>query len=328
MAEYDTVTVGAGDTFSKRLADGETWENVLIDISATGASYSILATGNNWTIRNIGIKGTFDSDTNPSDLNVYVPDSNSTGVIENLYMPGYGQKAHNYDGPEGIYVHPNHKGDLLIKRCNVQYMQDNGIYGSAPGNGSSHPNPGGNGAVRIEDCYGYGNATDHTRIGTDSSYVKNTCGWNGVHRGHWQYYHHSKLVDCDYGNNGSADINLGGNSWSTQSTAEVTAESSRWETAAVGGGQGINGQSVGTPKHRIPQGVPETPEQAASGEGGSSGGSVGGGVGPNGPKVTTGGTSDVTKTEGTVTADLTDLGSYDSVDVYFQWRPYDGGGSG
>ncbi|MDF9745979.1 hypothetical protein [Natrinema salsiterrestre] len=265
--DYDVIEVGSGETFSKRLSDGETWKNVLIDISAEGAAYSIIAVADNWEIKNIGVLGTFDSHTNGSAFNVEVPSADATGLIQNVYLPGAYEPGHDYNGPMGIYVTRNHGGDLLIQNVNVQNMQDNGIYASSTGHEGSD---GADGSVRIEDSYFHGNATCHTRIGTSSSYVKNCVGWNGIHRGHWQYYEHSDMIDCDYGENGT-DIILGGSSYPKQDTAELSVKNSRYDTVS-NAGSGINGSSAGTPRHRSPSdiGAPASAEEAASGQSGDS----------------------------------------------------------
>lgn len=268
---YEEIIIGSGETFNASISDNESFTNKLLDVTASGAAYQILATGTDWTIRNIGVRGQFNTHTNGSWIRCYDPSGSS--VIENLYFPGAETPGHDYDGPYGIYVHNNHGGDLLVKNVNIQNMQDNGIYASGPGNGSEHSEPGEGGTVRIEDSYFESNANANTRLGTEGSYCKNVVGWNGLHRGHWQYYERSRLIDCDYGGNNSHDIDIGGSSWDKQSTAALTVESTRYETTEVDG-QGINGSSVGAPQQRIPKGVPTSAAEAATGGGSGGGGST------------------------------------------------------
>ncbi|MFB9804717.1 hypothetical protein ACFFQF_04375 [Haladaptatus pallidirubidus] len=59
-AEYETIEVPAGSREQFQVGSGETFENKLIDISATGADARIVASGSDWTIRNVGFKGAAD----------------------------------------------------------------------------------------------------------------------------------------------------------------------------------------------------------------------------------------------------------------------------
>lgn len=269
MAEYDTITVGAGETFRKTLSDDETWENKLIDISAQGASFLITAHANNWTIRNVGAVGNFDTTQNsvhPMDLEV--PDPNSTGTVENVCLETTTTSDAEYgNGPGGPYVRPEHEGHITFDRVYLQHFQDNGIYASAPGNSTNHPAPGHGGTIEIRNSYAYRCGTSGFRLGTTGSEIVNSVAVDN-HRGYWAFYESTEVTDCDFVNN-NTDIFLGDASWEKSNDAEVTMNNSRWNTEAASGGastSNINGSSVGTPQDRVPEGCPTTAEGAASEE--------------------------------------------------------------
>lgn len=261
--DYEEIVVAEGDTYSVSLGDGETLENVLIDITASGAGYSINADGDGWAIRNVGVKGTFDSHSNDSQITLNTPSSDSTGVVENVYLPGASSPGHSYDGAKGIYVFRDHAGEILIRNVNIKRMQDNGLYASSPGHDASDAS---GGIVRVEDSYFEANATAHIRLGTTGSYAQNCVLKDCLHRGFWAYYEHPEIRNCDIFGSDTADIVLGGSSYEKQNYAEVTAENSCWETVEHGGSSNaLHGSSAGTPQDRMPEGCPTSPEAAAAG---------------------------------------------------------------
>lgn len=267
--DYEEIVVDAGDTYSVSLGDGDTLENVLIDISASGAGYSINADGDGWAIRNVGVKGTFDSHSNDSQITLNTPSSDSTGVVENVYLPGASSPGHSYDGAKGIYVFRDHAGEILIRNVNIKRMQDNGIYASSPGHDADNAL---GGTVRVEDSYFEANATANVRLGTTGSYAQNCVLKDCIHRGFWAYYENPEIRNCDIFGSGTADIVLGGSTHEKQNYAEVTAENSRWETVEHGGSSNaLHGSSEGTPQDRMPEGCPTSPEAAAAGNASSDG---------------------------------------------------------
>ncbi|AGB15249.1 hypothetical protein Halru_0622 [Halovivax ruber XH-70] len=262
--DYETITVGAGETFTKNVGSGEIWENKLIDISASGATYQIQADGSDWTIRNIGIIGHYEGGhTEP--FRARVTDPNGTGIIENVYVaPTVG------DGnATGLYVYWNHAGHIEIERFNVQNWTDNGIYASGPGNSGSHSVPGAGGTVTIRNSYSKNNDTSNFRLGTHGSKLVNCCAAGGSSRGHWQFYESAEIVDCDLGGH-TSDLALGDAVWEKSNHASLTMSNSRWETAHAHGGAStanIDGTPQGSPVDRVPDGCPTSAEEAASGSG-------------------------------------------------------------
>ena len=268
-ADYEEIVVGEGETYSVYLGDGETLENVLIDVSASGAGYSINADGDGWAIRNVGVRGTFDSHSNDSQITLNTPSSDSSGVVENVYLPGASSPGHSYDGAKGIYVFRDHAGEILIRNVNIKRMQDNGIYASSPGHDASDAN---GGIVRVENSYFEANATANIRLGTTGSYAQNCVLKDCLDRGFWAYYENPEIRNCDIFGSNVADILLGGSTYEKQNYAEVTAENSRWETVEHGGSSNaLHGSSDGTPQDRMPEGCPTSPEAAATGNASSDG---------------------------------------------------------
>ncbi|NEU56949.1 hypothetical protein [Halorussus sp. MSC15.2] len=255
-ADFETITVPAGEVRSFSLGDGDTLENTLIDISADGAGYRISANGDGWAIRNVGVRGYFDA--NVDDPIVVLCPNGGTGTIENVYLGDGG-----YDAPAGlttgIFVHAYHSGHIDIDRVNVQGWAGNGVYASGPGNHDDHPNPGGDGTVQITNSYAADNPTADFRLGTDGSYCKN-CVCEGSGRGYWGFYNTTKLIDCDVHNG----IYASDGAW--ESPAVVQLENTRFSggTHTYVDSADISGSSAGTPRDRMPDGVPTTAEAAAS----------------------------------------------------------------
>ncbi len=167
---YETIPVPSGQHKKRVVKDGETFQNVLFDVTADGATASIAAKGGGWTIRNVGFKGVHDQEIVERDrgsknirISVLGVPSGRSAQIENVYV-GDG----SIDGRgTGMYVGANHAGTLTIRQCNIQGWADNGIYADAPGKS-------GNGAVQIEQCYAKNNNIASYRIGTGSSYVRDS----------------------------------------------------------------------------------------------------------------------------------------------------------
>ena len=268
--DYDVFEVPAGQTHSIRLGDGDVLENVLIDITANGAGYDINASGDDWVIRNVGIRGSWDYNPGSSVFRVRVRSPNASGLIENVYL-GDGDQGTTWR-TTGIFVYRDHAGDLEIRNVNIQNFSDNGLYGSAPGNPSHHGAPGSNGVVRVIDSYAAGNEKSGFRLGTEGSYCENCVMWNNHgQRGYWGYYQTTELIDCDIGSH-SGDISAGASVYN--SAATVVATNTRFETTTLHYNRAsIVGSSAGRPQHRSPEdvGAPTSAEVAASGASGSGG---------------------------------------------------------
>ncbi|WP_408957968.1 hypothetical protein [Natrinema sp. 74] len=314
--DHDVIEVSAGETFQKRLSRGETWENVLIDITAQGASYRITATTDDWTIRNVGVRGQLDSTPGSQNFVVQVPSSGATGVIENVYLPGTSYARSTSAFPSGIYVHFDHAGDLEIRNLYVENMPSHGVYGSDPGNRSNNGN---GGTVRIHDSYASDLENSGFRIGTNGSYVDNCVSFRTV-RGLWSRWANTEARGCDFGDN-STDIVVGQSGYSRSSTVTLDG-TTRFETVREANGT-LNGSSAGTPRERIPEGCPKTASEAAGGTPAprsDSPSSGDGGTDLPGNTLTVTGTGEPTEYYVETTDELVDdpnagsLESYDSVD--------------
>ena len=275
---FDVIEVGAGERFTKRLSNGETWENKIIDITASGASYLIYPNGvDNWTIRNIGVRGTFDTDSNGSQIMIKL-DEGQEGLIENVYLPGRGQIGHSSNGSKAIYCHSDHAGHVEVRNMYAAHHTDAGVYATSPGHTDrSHPSyPGGQGSIYFKNCYFLENATGNVRIATEGSGLEDC-----VIRGNPRVANNDGLravwgpgpipvINCHI-SNCSPDIRAGGGAWNNEDV-EVHATNSSWESESERSSPNgtIVGSSQGTPEHFIPDGVPTSAEEAASGDPGGS----------------------------------------------------------
>ncbi|ELY45339.1 hypothetical protein [Natronorubrum bangense] len=284
--DYDVIEVSSGETWTYNMDNGETLENLLIDITASGASWEIRMHGDDMTLRNIGIRGNVDSPQKMNHISVGGSSGSSNCVIENIYYEGYTLSGFNNAVGTGgtatpIFVSPNHSGDLLVRNVNLQSCPDNLIYASAPGNGSEHPAPGGGGTVRVEDSYLFRTGAGCVRVGTEGSYAEN-CILDGDHsntaapnsRPFWGYYEHTEIRNCDVMNGSPGAVVAGASAWDKGRRAEVTVEDSYFEdTGTHASGAQIHGSSADREPRTEPseiEGVPLSAEEAASGSSGSS----------------------------------------------------------
>jgi len=172
-ASYRTVTVPAGGHRSFSVGDGETLENLLVDITASGATCSFNATANNWTMRNIGVRGKQSSDG--TLVTISVPDSGSTGTLENCYF-GDGQEYQSSTDAQavGIWVDATgsnaHLGTLQLNNVHLGGFINNGLYasGTAVQQGSSA------GDTVLDGCYFRSNNIAQVRISHTGDIVRNS----------------------------------------------------------------------------------------------------------------------------------------------------------
>ncbi len=275
---YEEITVAAGETFTKQLTDGETWENVLIDITAANAQFQITADANDFTIRNLGIRGQWDGTNQESPFLVYVPDADSSALIENFCWID-GDAGNGYpNGATGIFVASAHAGHIDIQNVNIQGFSDNAIYASSMGNPNDHPSPGAGGTVAIEDSYCADCFAAGFRLGTDGSYVDNCVMYN-CDRAYTGFFNRTEVIDSDIvgGKNLGQDISIGGGGGQgqyTQDSVEVAVTNSRFDIDRVhyqtsAASAELDGEPVGPAERTDPdevEGVPLSPEEAALGE--------------------------------------------------------------
>jgi hypothetical protein len=252
-ADYQTITVPAGQKRTIRIGSGETFENALIDVTATGASVQISASGNDWAIRNVGIKG-----THPGGhyvLTPGVPDKDANALIENVYL-GDGQIEGSAKG--GVWVNGNlpHRGTLTFRNVHVGQMVDNGLYGMDSGYWGE------GGVVHVEDSYFYSNNISNIRVGSidgrtcriDNCVVRVDdgatppcdagCSAPGAvnPRGVWAWFGPVEVTNSDIGGPSPRVTKEGG---------YIEEGNTRWGSAAN--------------TDRVPDGTPMTAEEAASG---------------------------------------------------------------
>ncbi|MDQ2052602.1 hypothetical protein RBH26_19260 [Natronolimnohabitans sp. A-GB9] len=274
--DYDEVVVDAHDSVTYRVGSGETLENLLIDISAPHAKFYIRATGSDWTVRNVGIKGTWDDDTKEEPFIVSV-NSGGTGRVENFYWADgtapFDEQTTYGGAATGCYVSNSHAGTLIMENLNLQGFSDNAVYGSSPGDLPSHSSGrGGQGEVIIRDSYAADCAPAGFRLGSDGSYLEN-CVVTDCTRNYWGFYHDTEVIDCDLSASTQfGDIVVSDGHW--QHDATVTATNTYFEsTGSHSSGAQIIGESADRTPRTEPdevEGVPLTPEEAAAGS--SSGG--------------------------------------------------------
>ncbi|AGB15251.1 hypothetical protein Halru_0624 [Halovivax ruber XH-70] len=265
-AEYDLIEVNSGETFEYRLDNGETFENVLFDVSATGASVDLRATGSDWTIRNVGIRGE-DGTGNQDATIICAVDGTSTGIIENVYLGDGDEGRAHTEGRSAIFVVPSHSGTLELRNVYIEGHTDNGLYASDPGHTAV---PSNGGEVHVIDSYSGNNTASNIRLGTDGSYAENCCIWGGPHRGFWGYFEHTEVRNCHVGGMDNPDraIEVGEPAYSKSGQAVVKATESSFSGARVR--ESTNefiGDSNGTPERYVPDGCPTSAEAAARADG-------------------------------------------------------------
>ncbi|MFC4541775.1 hypothetical protein ACFO5R_07525 [Halosolutus amylolyticus] len=263
--EYEEIPA-EGQTID--IGDGETWENKLIDLT-TGQDIVITAQGTDWTIRNVGFKGKNTSGTGSATFGVADTGGN-TSTVENVYL-GDGADDRNASssghGQTAFWVHPDHSGHLDIQNVNIQGYADNAIYASAPGTG-------GGGTVHIDSSFAANCYVSHFRLATEGSKVTNSSiyvdeeGYAG--RGVWAWAPGTIEVEgCQIEMNGqNTAIDAGANG---SATTVSVRDSDYDEQAGIAEHAGSTVQledDVGTdPEAFMPEGVPTSPEEAASGSG-------------------------------------------------------------
>ncbi|MDF9745966.1 right-handed parallel beta-helix repeat-containing protein [Natrinema salsiterrestre] len=243
--------------------DGEVFENKIIDFS-NGNWFGLYAReSTNWTIRNVGFVGTHRYDNHA----IAVADvGGNTSTIENVYMGDGCIRPSSYSshGQCGIWVAPEHNGHIDIRNCNVQDWPNNGIYASAPGyNGSG-------GTVHIDSCYAANNYVSSFRLSSDGSKCTNSVAYNdsnGRYNGRcfWGWNPGRMVVSgCDFSSGSYNDaIHLGRNG----ETTRVTIEDTRFDGISQRGDVRLSreGGLGSDPDLSMPEGVPTSAEEAASG---------------------------------------------------------------
>ncbi|MFC6767462.1 hypothetical protein [Natrinema soli] len=256
-AEGQTITIDAG----------ETWENKLIDMT-TGQDIVVTAHSSDWTIRNVGFKGENTSGTGSATFGIS-DTADGTCTVENVYLgdgSSTGNGNPNGHGQTAFWVAPDHSGHIDFKNVNIQNFADNAIYGSAPGNK-------GGGTIHIDSSYAANCYVSHFRLATEGSKVTNSSvsvdaseGYAG--RGIWAWAPGTVEVDnCQIEMNGQNSAIVAGANGNPTEVAVTNSDYDDEAGIAEEAGSTVQlGDGVGTdPKAAIPDGVPTSPKDAASG---------------------------------------------------------------
>jgi hypothetical protein len=276
---YETITVSSGQHERIEIGTGETLENTLIDATASGAAVTITAIGDDWTIRNIGVKGKM---PDLDDPNSWLLQANGNGTIENCY---FGDGTVDESRWSGMTVWGSHSGHITVRNCYIAEWDDNAIYSSDP----ARDDVGSRGTVGVEGCYFRDNNVSHFRHSSDGGYIENSV------------IHNTNNVPTTQGNvvhSRGVFSNAGRDSWSIEvRNCDIDLSSSNTNgnatafAASYDAENGINGTPTGiqvsdsevvgdvlgdgnvtydtvgsNPDTSVPSGVPTSAEAAAAGE--------------------------------------------------------------
>ena len=273
---YEYV-VDPGERLLMVVEEGGTIQNVLIDITASGASASIVSQTSwdatppsSYTIRNVGVEGS-QPDDGPA---LFVTSCTDQATVENVYA-GDGNVTYpvssNWNDYPGCWrASLEHSGHLIMRDLYVSGWVDNALYMSPPADPGN-----GNGSFHVEDCYVVNNQISCYRFGTETTMV-NCYGatQSGDHRVVWGYSNSNTgsftidVEDCSFDaaashraleHRGDANFVLDGNS-------EYSGEN--------GDGSVSGGTQTSSPRYFQPSSVPTDPMEAATGESGGDGGDI------------------------------------------------------
>ncbi|MFB6166191.1 MAG: hypothetical protein ABEJ31_13605 [Haloarculaceae archaeon] len=288
---YRTIKVPAGSLKRISVGDGETFENVLIDITASGAGCQIAAKGKNWTIRNVGVKG--QQEKAVTMLSPAVTRSGATGLIENLYM-GDGVKP----GVHGVgcWVDATggdaHRGKLTFRNVHIGHFADNGIYASGPASQLGDNA----GTTIIEDSFGRNNNIAQFRVAQQGDVVRNCVAVADKSKvppiSSSRTVRNARGIRAVDGNGSpcqveNCNVKSPWNALEAEQGSTMNAKDCQIDGPISGS---VNKQNVGTnPDLTPPDGTPMSAEEAASGtsSGGSGSGSNGGSSGGSSSPDTT-----------------------------------------
>ena len=232
-----------------RIDSGETWENKLIDLG-NGNDITIVAQGTNWTIRNVGVTGTWHHTTHDYIFSL-ADTGGGTSTFEHIYA-GEGDPSASASERGGVvWVNPDHNGRLEVTNVNFNVEGALGIYGSAPGyNGNG-------GTIHIDGCYAHDCHHTAYRIADDGSSITNSVAYKTGDRSAaravwvWDGYGSGSTIQ-------NVDIITNG-----QGGGVVTRNSPNLDMSGVRTDDGTG--TAGNPDHYVPAGCPQSPEEAASG---------------------------------------------------------------
>ena len=275
--EYETVTVESGETARFTVDSGETLENLLIDVTASGADAQIVASGTDWAIRNVGFRGQLDIDGEVRGWARLLV--SGTGTIERVYL---GDGSVGGVRATGGATRITHSGHVDIVACHFAEWPDNAFYAAH----SAEPT-GNGGTVQFRDCYFRDNNVSHLRMAADGDratgcVVHNTGtvpplpGGQVDSKGVFTYYGDPgqtvHVRDCQIdvtsdNTNGGAAAFRSDSGWSARGNAATTiaVEATASRGRAVGEFVEFVGANGDDPEIEVPDSVPESAEEAARG---------------------------------------------------------------
>lgn len=298
--EYETVTLDPGEQLGYVIEDGERFGDILIDQTASGAMLSlrVAENANDWVIENVGWKGLAPSGGNRQET--FLINVRGNGRIENVFID---QRDHT-GGPGsdvgGIWTYSDsHHGHVRCRHNFIAGCGNNACYPS--GDGWSH-NPA-SGTVEHYRSYHRDNTVSNFRPGQEDCYVRECVsvvndpdGTRGgypstgsqLSRAIWAWHHPNIYVENSVIWHDPDDVNPAEPFWATLRSGSagnacelqlVDCEiNPSWEEAGYdlfprNAGGGSNGRHVefhglGYEPHVsvLGDGVPTTPEMAATGE--------------------------------------------------------------
>ena len=267
---YELVEVAANSTWEYQISAGETFENYLFDVSAPGAEIFVTANADDFVCRNVGLSGRVDSNRNPGLFQFQ-----GTGVIECLYM-GDGVLEDEFVDQGTIGVPADHAGHLTFRHIYMEGWDAEGLYAADPGGHSNHP--GGRGTVTIEDSYfaEMGNATtgtgNHVRLASDGSVIENCVIVNEetAHgRGLWTLYGDPSqtvtAVDCEISMPDQPAV-ISDHSPHHGQPAILELHGGNLDGEIHGDYVEVAADVGSDPDLSVPDGVPTSAEEAASGQ--------------------------------------------------------------
>ncbi|MFC6767461.1 hypothetical protein [Natrinema soli] len=256
---------------------GETYENKLIDLT-TGESFLIMVNGADSAVRNIGFKGLYRGDSFMISINAGKGDI----LFENIYLGDGATKegASFVHGPGAVFMHRGSEADLTFRNCNVQGYPNNGFYCSNTPYG---------GSVRFERCFGKNNGVTTFRCGGEDDEIVDCVAYNDdtdYGRGYggygetngrpvWVWNGGTVTIRNSHFADGPYPYSLVAGANGSAGNVDFQSGGYRGQIRQANGSTVSIGSDISSePDLSIPDGVPTTPEEAASGAetAGSSGG--------------------------------------------------------
>jgi hypothetical protein len=282
-AEYETIELSEGEQRSFSVGSGETLENLLIDVRAPGADVHIDASGDDWTVRNIGVQGTVDQGSNSGGFSNFLS-MVGNGTVENVYF-GDGVEAGHGHRRGAVGSAAGHSGHIEVRNAYIAGWSDNGMY--AAGSGRVRPpgtTDGGGGTYELVDCYFRDNNISHIRMSSGGSSVTGCVFENtgsvpenengdvnsrGIYTGYGDPAQVITVSDCDFAltgqdTNGAASALVSGTHGTYGECTTIEAKNSQIRGDTAGGNVDVGSNVGNSPDTSLPAGTPKTAEEAAS----------------------------------------------------------------